>query len=298
MRFPPCVIFMPLVSVIIPTFNRAHLLCRALRSVLCQTAGDFEIIVVDDASEDGTEGIDIFSGPLRVPLRFVRLDAHRGVAGARNRGVAVSQGQWLAFLDSDDEWHPDKLARQAGWHETNPAYRISQTKEIWVRNGRRVNPPLTHEKKQGYIFEQSLKRCMITPSSVMMQRSLFDEAGGFNESLPACEDFDLWLKITRALPVGLIDEFLLTRYGGHRDQLSASVMGLDRFRIRSIIDLVNSRTLSLEQEILSRKELVRKSIIVAQGFRKRGRTGEYERYRRIAADFGSSIRPGGSGSGS
>jgi hypothetical protein len=163
--------------------------------------------------------------------------------------------------------------------------RISQTKEIWVRNGRRVNPPLTHEKKQGYIFEQSLHRCMITPSSVMMQKSLFHEAGGFNESLPAGEDYDLWLKITCSHSIGLIDEFLLTRYGGHRDQLSATVMGLDRFRIRSIIDLLNSTKLSEEQDVLARRELAKKSNIVAHGFRKRGRTEEYERYRRIASDF-------------
>jgi glycosyltransferase involved in cell wall biosynthesis len=281
---------MPNVSVIIPTYNRARLLCRALRSVLFQTFTDFEIIVVDDASGDGTERCDLFSDRGRVPLRFVRLDAHCGVSAARNKGVAVSQGQWLAFLDSDDEWHAAKLQRQVRWHEENPTYRISQTKEIWIRNGRRVNPPRTHEKKQGYIFAQSLKRCMITPSSVMMRKSLFDEVNGFNESLQACEDYDLWLKITRTYPVGLINEFLLTRYGGHADQLSASVMGLDRFRIRSIIDQLGSGSLSREQETLSRQELVRKSMIVAQGFCKRGKAGEYERYKRIAEDFGIGSR--------
>jgi glycosyltransferase involved in cell wall biosynthesis len=280
---------MPLISVIIPTHDRAHVLGRAVRSVLCQTYSDMEIIIVDDASSDGTEGLDVLSRHSPTPLRYVRLDAHCGVATVRNRGVALSQGQWLAFLDSDDEWRPGKLARQVRWHEENPTYLISQTKEIWVRNGCRVNSPRTHEKKQGYIFEQSLRRCMITPSSVMMRKSLFDQVNGFNEALPACEDYDLWLKITRAFPVGLIDEFLLTRYGGHRDQLSATVMGLDRFRIRSIIDLLNSRTLSHEQETLSRRELVRKSIIVAQGFRKRGKAVEYERYKRIAADYGTGI---------
>jgi glycosyltransferase involved in cell wall biosynthesis len=275
---------MPHISVIIPTYNRSLLLRRAVRSVQCQSYTDIEIIVVDDASDDGTDLLDIFSEHPRVPLRYVRLEGHGGVSKARNRGVALSQGAWLAFLDSDDEWLPRKLAEQAAWHEANPRYRISQTKEIWIRRGRRVNPPLTHEKIQGYIFEQSLQRCMITPSSVMMQSSLFHEAGGFNESLPACEDYDLWLKITRVWPVGLIDEFLLTRYGGHADQLSASVMGLDRFRVRSIIDLLNSKKLSQEQDLLARAELVRKSTIVAEGFRKRGRTEEYERYRRIAAD--------------
>jgi glycosyltransferase involved in cell wall biosynthesis len=275
---------MPHISIVIPTYNRSHLLCRAVRSVQCQSYSDIEIIVVDDASGDGTNRLDIFSEHSRVPLRYVPLENHGGVSQARNKGVALSQGAWIAFLDSDDEWLPRKLADQVLWHEANPLYRISQTKEIWIRRGRRVNPPLTHEKIQGYIFEQSLKRCMITPSSVMMQTSLFHEAGGFNESLPACEDYDLWLKITRVWPVGLIDEYLLTRYGGHADQLSSSVMGLDRFRIQSIMDLLNSKKLSQEQDLLARAELVRKSTIVAEGFQKRGRTEEYERYRRIAAD--------------
>jgi glycosyltransferase involved in cell wall biosynthesis len=279
----------PKVSIVIPTYNRARLLRQAIDSALCQTFTDIEIIIVDDASDDETGRLDVFSkhNVPRIPLCYIRLDGHRGVAAARNAGVASSHGQWLAFLDSDDQWRPDKLEKQVRFHASNPAYRISQTKELWIRNGRRVNPPLTHEKKQGYIFEQSLLRCMITPSSAMLQRSLFDEAGGFNESLPACEDYDLWLKITCANAVGLIDEFLLTRYGGHPDQLSASVMGLDRFRIRSIIDLLNSGRLSQEQEMLSRRELAKKSIIVAEGFRKRGRTGEYERYRRIATDLGT-----------
>jgi glycosyltransferase involved in cell wall biosynthesis len=274
---------MPLVSIVIPTHNRAGLLARAVGSALRQTFTDREIIVVDDASDDETKSLDIMSDP---GVRLAGLDAQCGVAKARNAGAALSQGQWLAFLDSDDQWHPDKLEKQVRFHADFPLCRISQTREIWIRNGRRVNPPQTHEKKQGYIFEQSLGRCMITPSSVMMDKRLFDEVGGFNESLPACEDYDLWLKITCSHEVGLIDEFLLTRYGGHADQLSSCVMGLDRFRIRGIIDLLGSGRLTPEQEMLARKELAKKAIIVANGFRKRGKTEEYERYRRIATDFG------------
>jgi len=278
---------MPHVSVIIPTFNRAGFLGRAIESVLRQTCGSVEIIVVDDASNDATRQLDVLTRQSAVmPLRYVCLETHRGVSAARNRGVMESTGKWIAFLDSDDEWSPAKLARQVSWHHDHPEFRISQTKEIWIRHGRRVNPPLTHEKKQGYIFEQSLRRCMITPSSVMMEKSLFTQVGGFNESLPACEDYDLWLKITSICRVGLVDEFLLTRHGGHADQLSATVAALDRFRIRSIIDLLNSETLSADQNDCARKELAKKSLIVANGFAKRGRTEEYERFRRIATDFG------------
>jgi glycosyltransferase involved in cell wall biosynthesis len=279
---PPCASVMPIVSVVIPTFNRSSFLSRAVTSVLNQTFTDYEIIVVDDASEDATPDMKIFSIS-SLPLRYVRLPFHCGVAKARNHGVSLTSGAWLSFLDSDDVWHPEKLARQVGWHHSNQDYSISQAQEVWIRGNTRVNPPRTHEKKQGYIFEESLKRCMITPSSVLMKRSLFLEAGAFNESLPACEDYDLWLKVTCAHPVGLIDEYLLTRYGGRADQLSSSVMGLDRFRIRSIIDLLKSNRLSTGQDALARMELFRKSTIVAEGFKKRGRNQEYERFRRIAA---------------
>jgi glycosyltransferase involved in cell wall biosynthesis len=275
---------MPLVSVIIPTRNRASLLPRAIQSVISQTFGDYECIVVDDASNDGTEKLEILSSVGR-PVRYVKLPVHGGVSRARNAGVERASGQWLAFLDSDDEWLPQKLEKQVHWHQRKPSFKISQTKEIWVRHGKRVNPPQTHEKKEGYIFEESLKRCMVTPSSVMLEKKLFHEAGRFNETLPACEDYDLWLRITYCFPVGLVDEYLLTRFGGHADQLSATIMGLDRFRIKSIIGLLRSNRLSPEQLIIAKDELLKKTIIVANGYKKRGNTNEYDRYMRIFADF-------------
>jgi glycosyltransferase involved in cell wall biosynthesis len=275
---------MPLVSVIIPTHNRAGLLPRAVASVLAQSFSDYECIVVDDASDDGTERLDIVSsGNPRV--RYVRLPLCCGVAKARNAGVACSGGKWLAFLDSDDEWHQAKLEKQMAWLGSKPLYRICQTKEIWIRNGRRVNPPAAYEKKEGYIFDESLKRCAVTPSSVVIDRALFLETGGFNESLPACEDYDLWLRITCGHHVGLVNHFLLTRHGGHPDQLSATVTALDRFRIRSIMDLLNAGRLSPVQAALARAELVTKAVIVANGCNKRGNVGEYGHYMRIAGLF-------------
>jgi len=170
----------------------------------------------------------------------------------------------------------------------NPQYRILQTREAWIRNGVRVNPPATHEKKEGDLFAVSLKRCMITPSSVMMQKTLLEEVGGFNEALPACEDYDLWLRITARYPVGLIDEILLRRYGGHDDQLSATVPVLDRFRIRSMIGLLESGALTNEQADLTRRELAARADICANGYRKRGKKELYEQYRTIARQFGGS----------
>jgi glycosyltransferase involved in cell wall biosynthesis len=272
---------MPQISVIIPTFNRKHLLERAVDSVIRQTYKDFELIIVDDASEDGTETLDIFSGESEniVPIRF---PLHCGVSAARNAGVQQAQASWICFLDSDDEWHKDKLKRQMQWHTKHPEFRIFQTKEIWIRNGKRVNSPKTHEKISGWQFAENLERCMITPSSVMMEKSLFLEAGQFNESIPACEDYDLWLRITAAYPVGLVDEFLLTRYGGHSDQLSAEFIGLDRFRIRSIAQLLATTPLSEAMRKAATNMLITKTTIVANGYTKRGMTKEYEHYLSIA----------------
>jgi glycosyltransferase involved in cell wall biosynthesis len=272
---------MPFISVIIPTYNRKALLGRAIDSVKRQTYTDWEMIIVDDASDDGTGNLpEIMKNDF--PITYIQLPLHRGVAAARNFGVAKSSGSWLCFLDSDDEWHKEKLQKQIAWLKDHRQFRIIQSQEIWIRKGMRVNPPLTHTKIGGFQFKENLERCMITPSSVMMEKSLFMECGGFNESLPACEDYDLWLRITSVYPVGLLDEPLLTRYGGRSDQLSAIVPILDRFRIRSILDLLNSHTLSREQTQLARRELEKKAMIVANGYAKRGKKEYGEIYQRLA----------------
>jgi glycosyltransferase involved in cell wall biosynthesis len=275
----------PLIAVIIPTFNRAALIERAINSVLCQTFRDFEAVVVDDASTDGTDGLPIFkkSDPR---LRYIKLPENRGVSHARNAGVKATSAPWLAFLDSDDEWLPQKLERQVRWTEEHPDMHIVQTREFWIRRGRRVNPPKTHEKSDGDLFSASLERCMITPSSVMLRRTLFNEAGGFNESLSACEDYDLWLKVTCRCRVGLIDGHLLKRYGGHADQLSAAVPALDRFRIRSIIDLLAADALTSSQRELARENLLTRAQIVAKGYKKHGNAKECGHYEKIIAAYG------------
>ncbi len=272
---------MPAVSVIITTYNRRDLLPRAVQSVLNQSARDFELIVIDDGSDDGTDSLPFFDG-CAPRVRYIRMKTNRGVSRARNRGAAAAAAPLIAFLDSDDQWHDEKLRRHLSWIDNNPGYRISQTGEIWIRDGTRVNPPAPYRKFAGDLFAESLERCMVTPSSVIMEKTLLEETGGFNENLPVCEDYDLWLRITCCRPVGLVDEFLLTRYSGHPGQLSASGPGLDRYRVRSIMDLLGSGTLSEEQAVLARRALAKKATVVANGCRKRGRIEEYDRYREIA----------------
>jgi len=276
---------MPFISVIIPSHNRKNRLIRAMESVLAQTYTDFEMAVVDDGSTDGSFKA-VRSNFRDNSIRYITLPHNCGVSRARNEGVAHTSAPWIAFLDSDDIWHPEKLEKQYKWIQKHPSIRILQTRELWIRNGKRVNPPRTHQKTSGDIFAVSLQRCMITPSSVILQRSLFEEMGGFNESLPACEDYDLWLRIADTYPVGLIDEYLLTRFGGHPDQLSSCVPSLDRFRIRSMLDLLTGGGMDREHERLVREMLTKKAMIVANGYKKRGNIQLFEQYKTIAEKYG------------
>ena len=192
-------------------------------------------------------------------------------------------------MDSDDLWHPRKLERQLDFMERTPQVEICQTEEIWIRNGMRVNPRHKHRKPSGDIFRPSLELCLVSPSAVMLRRELFDRVGGFDESLPVCEDYDLWLRISRDTEVPLIPEAMVTRRGGHADQLSRSTWGFDRFRVRAIANLIEAG-LDPEKTGWALEAMEKKVTILARGFRKRGNEAmarEYEeRLRRARASVG------------
>lgn len=226
---------MPFFSVIIPVYNRHEQVKRAIDSVLAQTFSDYELIVVDDGSTDPTPEIEsLYSGRLRY-----RRQPNLGVSAARNCGIRHSQAAHITFLDSDDEWNPRKLEFHKNFIENNPQTRIHQCDDIWVRNGRRVNMPLRYRKAGGDLFYRSLEICAISPSSVCMESGLFGTCGLFDEKMPACEDYDLWLRITPFESTGLIQEKLTTRYSGHQGQLSAVFYGMDRFRVYAILKLLD-----------------------------------------------------------
>lgn len=219
------------VSVIIPTHNRARQVVTAVESVLAQSEPVAEVIVVDDGSGDATEAVLAAYGD---KIRLLRQE-NRGVSSARNLGIGAAEGEWLALLDSDDYWLPEKLVRQLAFHADNPEMLISQTDEQWVRHGRPVNKARRFQQKaQGWIFEPSLAMCHVSPSAVLIHRSVFDAVGFFDEGLPACEDYDLWLRVARRYPVGLVDAPLIVKNGGHDDQLSRRYWGMDRFRITAM----------------------------------------------------------------
>jgi len=269
------------VSVIIPTYNRWPLVGEAIDSVLAQTTSEYELIVVDDGSTDETPGRLRGYGEKLTVLSQSR----RGVAAARNLGATHASGRYLAFLDSDDIWHPRKLERQVAFMESSPEVEICQTEEIWIRNGVRVNPRNKHRKPSGDIFRASLELCLVSPSAVMMRRDLFERVEGFDESLPVCEDYDLWLRIAKDIEIPLIPEALVTKRGGHADQLSRSTWGLDRFRVQSIAKLVEA-CLDEEKTEWALEAMAKKVTILARGFRKRGHEAmarEYEERLRQAS---------------
>lgn len=262
------------VSVVVPTKNRRHTLPRALDSVAAQTRPVDELLVVDDASSDGTAEM------VRREFPGVRLLSSRGggPSAARNLGAAKARGDWIGFLDSDDAWSPTKLERQLAALAKSPEYLVCHTDEIWIRNGRRVNPMKKHAKRGGRIFRHCLPRCSISPSSVLLRKSLFEELGGFDPDLPVCEDYDLWLRICSLHPVLYVNEKLTIKYGGHDDQLSRQYWGMDRYRIRAIEKILATDALSRGDRLEALETALEKTQIYLIGARKRGKDEEVALY--------------------
>jgi glycosyltransferase involved in cell wall biosynthesis len=236
-------------------------------SVLRQTHCDFELLVIDDGSADDT--VQILDPLIKAKKLTYLFQDNLGVSAARNEGILKAQGEWITFLDSDDEWLPDKLAAQIADLRRNPQVLISQCQEIWYRKGRRVNPGQKHRKTPGDIFFESIKLCLISPSAVIIRADVFQEVGLFDELLPACEDYDLWLRITAGHQVGLLDQNLVIRYGGREDQLSEQ-SGLDLYRLKALKKILNSGHLNTLQRAAVSEEMARRYKILADGCRKRG----------------------------
>ncbi len=261
-----------MISVIIPHFNRFHLLRKAISSVLTQDYGDFELIVVDDGSTDS--GLSDLQKAFKGKVQWLILE-HEGVSNARNQGARMARGEWLCFLDSDDSWHSGKLASQVQFHKANPSVQVSQTGENWVREGKPVKIPKKYKKQEGDLFSQSLELCAISPSTVMIKKDLFFEFGGFDERLPACEDYDLWLRLTASEKIGLVDVDLMTRLGGHADQLSFKYPAMDRFRVFALFKLLNANALTREQKALALENLKGKIEVLRLGAAKRDKDLSY-----------------------
>ncbi len=277
---------MPKVSVIIPTYNRLSMVKEAIDSVLKQDFEDFELIVVDDASTDGTvEEIKRYGGRVRLLQHF----ENRGVSAARNKGILHARGKYIAFLDSDDLWVKGKLKIQVAFLDENPQYPLCYTDEIWIRRGRRVNPKIKHTKYSGWIFEKCLPLCTISPSSGVMRKTLFSKVGLFDEALPVCEDYDFWLRVSARFPIFFINKKLIVKRGGHSDQLSQRSWGNDRYRVIALEKLLSEPYTTPEERKMILDEMKRKCQILYKGFLKREKEAEAVRYQEIMKRYGIEI---------
>lgn len=338
---------LPLVNIVIPSYNRKNLLKRAVWSVQQQTYKNCQLWIVDDGSTDGTveeltaylkgscwELCSLEEGPLvkgcpvgagcaeeavdpavegfaeagptghseagpvaeervvslkshgqpasftaggalskfrsqpggRLPITVLKLAGNRGVSHARNRGIQQSQGEWLAFLDSDDEWLAQKLEKQIQYARQNPQYPIIHCNEIWLKNGQLFNQKKKHKKQGGRIFIPSVRLCCISPSAVLIKRVLFEELGLFREDFPVCEDYELWLRLTSRYNVGFLKEPLALKHGGHGDQLSKKYKAMDYWRVKALHPFLNDKNLSAEEQRAVKQELVKKSEILLKGY--------------------------------
>lgn len=243
------------ISVVIPTYNRYELLKRAIASLYEQTTPPQEIIVVDDGSTDNTKAI-----VKDFPEIIYIYQENRGVSVARNAGIQKAKNEWIAFLDSDDEWHSKKLQKQIDFHRKNPDILMSYTDEVWIRNGQKVKIPKKYRKIGEDAFVENLSYCNIAPSSVMLHKKLLDRVGLFDEDLEVCEDYDLWLRIASKEKIALIDEKLINKYAGHDEQLGFR-KNMDRVRIAILQKLIASfdcnklRKEQLQRECSLKKEL-------------------------------------------
>ena len=262
------------VSVVIPTYNREKFIVNCVQSVRAQSLQGCEIIVVDDGSIDKTyQNLKELGFASRTTakqsLRYIYQE-NRGVSAARNLGIKEARGEYIALLDSDDFWLPTKLERQISTLICNKAHvRLCHTDEIWMRNGIRVNSHKKHKKGGGDIFLKCLKMCCISPSSVVLHKSVFEDIGVFDENLPACEDYDFWLRYCAKEEVIFVNEHLLVKNGGHKSQLSHQYWGMDRFRVYALEKLVKKADLMPLYRFEAIRELIKKLNILIIGAKKR-----------------------------
>ncbi len=267
-------------DVIIPTYNRASLLERAITSVLNQNYPFFKLYIIDDGSTDETSlVIDKFIADER--LCFLKQE-NKGVSSARNLGIFYSQHSWVTFLDSDDEWLEDKLQKQNDYILQNPEIKFIHSNEIWIRDNVRVNAPLKFDKSSEGLLERSLETCIISPSTVAIKRELLERFNGFNEEFKICEDYDLWLKILFREKVGFIEDFLIKKYHGHENQLSTLDPLMEYYRVLALFAQMDSKDLKKEDLALVFKHLERKVPKILKGLQKFGESDKHLKLVRLA----------------
>ena len=267
------------ISVVIPTYNRYEVLKRALYSVYAQTHKPKEVIIIDDGSTDETSQIIKLFPDVKY---FYQKNA--GVSSARNLGIKKSKFEWIAFLDSDDEWHRDKLQEHLKLHLNKPELLMSYTDERWIREAREIKIPKKYRKFGGDIFKECLSHCIIAPSATLIYKELLNKAGCFDESLEVCEDYDLWLRVAIENEIGLVDKKLITKYGGDKDQLSMKFWGMDRFRVMALEKLLSSSFCAPTRNLIQ-DTLLQKYKLLLKGARKHDKIQDAYEYEKKIERF-------------
>ncbi len=277
----------PLVSVIIPTYNRGDIVMEAIDSVIQQTYRPLEILVIDDGSMDNTFRIIrnrflILKSNLTIRYFY---QSNKGVSSARNLGIMQSHGEYIAFLDSDDLWDKQKLEIQMNFLSPHKDFMVCYTDEIWIRKGVRVNAKNIHRKYSGYIYEYCLPLCIISASSILLKRDVIDDIGLFDESLSACEDYDYWLRLCSEYPIYFVNQKLITKRAGHSDQLSYKYPVMDRFRIFALLKILSDNHLKQDQYHKTVQILLKKCHIVKNGAHKRNNKDDVKYYSSIIRQY-------------
>lgn len=283
---------MKTIGIIIPVYNRPEVVLHTLDAIERQTYQNIVCVVVDDGSTDHTpervrawiDGNPADGDPARKGRFQLRArSCPGGPARARNEGIRLlwDRVEWFAFCDSDDIWRPGKLETQLS---TVGEHKISHTEEIWIKNGKPHNPKRIHAKPVGRIFVQCLPLCCVSPSTVLIHKSVFEDVGLFDEQLWVCEDYELWLRIFCRYEIALCEEPLITKTGGHADQLSRRYVGMDRFRLYGLLKTYRDcrRYLSEQEQAALIDMIRRKSEILSKGYLKH--TGSAYPYDQIYID--------------
>ena len=211
----------PTVSVVIPTYNREQFIERSIKSVLNQTYQDFEIIVVDDASIDNTK--EVVAGFNDQRIKYVRHEKNRGEAAARNTGIKLAEADYIASHDSDDEWLPEKLAKQIQVFENcSPEVGVVYTGFWKEESGEKTYIPFEGvNKKEGNIHQELLKGNFIGSPVTLIKKECFEKAGMFNEEISNLVDWELWLRVSKYYHFKYIDEPLVIAHY-HSDNVSSN----------------------------------------------------------------------------
>lgn len=252
-------------SVIIPTYNRLPYLKLALNSVLGQDFQNFEVIIVDDGSEDGT--LDWLQEMQTSDARIkVIHQKQQGVSAARNTGLRSCTSSWIALLDSDDEWQKNKLSHCHKAINSYPDHFIFHSDEVWIRNGQTIKQNLL--RPSGDVFLECVKNCCIGPSTSVFHQKVVSDIGGFRADFPVCEDYDFWLRASAKYLVVHIPEALVLKHGGHPDQLSTRFHSMDLWRLKALSFQLWNPFLNTTQKRAVAEAMFKKSEILLKGFSK------------------------------